>query len=461
MINATLTMVDGVKVVVPDSLELITPYVLREQQDWFEDEIKFLRKILRAGQKAIDIGANYGVYTLSMAGAVGPTGKVWAFEPASTTSGMLAQGIAANGFTQVILERSALSSQSGSARLSLNDQSELNELIRDGDGGAVSSEEVPLVTLDDCLVKYRWEDIAVLKIDAEGEEANILRGGSDFFAVLSPLVLYEVKAVNDLHLELIEAFANLGYRSYRLIPGLNVLAPFTADSVPDTYLVNLFCCKPDRAALLAAEGYLAGSPFDGLAPASLPESCHWRRSLAALPYGEQLLPMWENGAKRKGVTEVELALAWFVRSQDVTRGADERLAALESSFAGLSEICEEHPVALRLASLARVAAAYGIRKKAVETLEKLGKAIVMHNGVEADEPFLAASARFEALPPGEQIGNWMLASVLEELERLIMFSSFYAGAYGKPRLEYINQLGFASDEMKRRLALVNQRFGLN
>lgn len=81
--STTLTLVDGVRIVVPDSLNLITPYVLLEQQDWFEDEIKFLRGMLKPGQKVIDIGANYGVYTLSMAHAVGATGCVWAFEPAS------------------------------------------------------------------------------------------------------------------------------------------------------------------------------------------------------------------------------------------------------------------------------------------------------------------------------------------------------------------------------------------
>src|SRR4029450_8382331 len=43
--KTTLAMIDGVRVVVPDSLDLITPYVLREQQDWFEDEIKFLRQL--------------------------------------------------------------------------------------------------------------------------------------------------------------------------------------------------------------------------------------------------------------------------------------------------------------------------------------------------------------------------------------------------------------------------------
>ncbi len=74
--TTTLTMVDGVRIVVPDSVNLITPYVLMEQQDWFEDEIKFLRCLLQPGQKVIDIGANYGVYTLSMAQVVGPEDRV-------------------------------------------------------------------------------------------------------------------------------------------------------------------------------------------------------------------------------------------------------------------------------------------------------------------------------------------------------------------------------------------------
>src|SRR5258708_8334867 len=73
--TATVEIAGGVRIVVPDSLNLITPYVLYEQQDWFEDEVGFLRRILRPGQNAIDIGANYGVYGLSIANAVGPTGR--------------------------------------------------------------------------------------------------------------------------------------------------------------------------------------------------------------------------------------------------------------------------------------------------------------------------------------------------------------------------------------------------
>ncbi len=64
---------DRVRVVVPDSFGLITPYVLFEQQDWFEDEISFVRRVLQPGEQAIDIGANYGVYTLSDGAGGRPT----------------------------------------------------------------------------------------------------------------------------------------------------------------------------------------------------------------------------------------------------------------------------------------------------------------------------------------------------------------------------------------------------
>jgi FkbM family methyltransferase len=460
MNTTLLTMVDGVRVVVPDSLDLITPYVLREQQDWFEDEIRFLRKILRAGQQVIDIGANYGVYTLSMAHAVGPKGKVWAFEPASSTADLLAQSIAANGFSHVILEKSALSSEIGSARLSLNDHSELNELIRDGSGGTSGNEVVPLTTLDDCLKQYEWKDIAVVKIDAEGEEANILKGGRAFFSALSPLIEYEVKAADTLHLELIDAFAALGYRSYRLIPGLNLLVPFHPDAAPDAYLLNLFCCKADRAALLAADGYLVDSPLGILSPASLPEKYHWRQSLAALPYGKQLLPRWEATVELGDSSDVESALLLFAYSQDVAQGMVKRLAALRHSFDILFRLCEKNPAHLRQASLARVAAACGARGVAVNALGKLSDAMIAQKHVDPSEPFLAPSARFDSLPPVNPIGNWVLASVMEELERLSALSSFFLGDANKGRLEFMIQLGFASEEMQRRLALVKQRFRL-
>src|ERR1700761_1057248 len=189
----TMTIPDGVLVAVPDSLDLLTPYVLAEQHDWFEDEIGFVRELLQAGDRVVDIGANYGVYTLSMAKAVGPQGAVWAFEPASSTAEFLRQGIAANGFAHVTLETSALSSAVGSAKLAIAEQSELNSLERDA-SSSQRTETVRVVTLDEAMSRYGWTDIDFLKMDAEGEEKRIIEGGRAFLSRCSPLILYEIKS---------------------------------------------------------------------------------------------------------------------------------------------------------------------------------------------------------------------------------------------------------------------------
>jgi len=469
--TTTLDLVGGVRIVVPNSLELITPYILQEQQDWFEDEIKFLRHLLQPGNRVIDIGANYGVYTLSMAQTVGPTGYVWAFEPASETARLLAKGIIGNRFEHVVLERSALSNACGTGQLSLDKNSELNALAHDKPSSG-PSETVPLVTLDKCMEHYGWQGIDFVKIDAEGEESNILEGGGRFFAELSPLVQYEIKADTDLHMELVERFAALGYDSYRLVPGLKLLVPFDAKSAPDAYLLNLFCCKPDRAESLAARGLLSDSGthltagltahFEDIwKKVGSRDVYDWRNTVAKLAYGAQLANLWEQTMLAGNSAAVDEALSLYALSRDPSVSATERFSALAASLSVLRNLCESHPSHLRLASLARVAQDFGARSLAVTALRQLGKTIVRDTEVDPCEPFLAPGERFDSVPPGAAIGNWILAAVLEELERLGSFSSFYTKDAGRERLETIHALGFGSDQMERRLLLLQQRFGLH
>ena len=462
--TTTHEITGGVKVVTPDALNLITPYVLYEQQDWFEDEIHFLRRALQPGQQAIDIGANYGVYTLSIAKTVGPTGAVWAFEPTSSTAAFLAQGIAANHFTQVVLEPSALSSKCGTAQLTINSSPELNALARAEEPGN-ASETVRVVTLDDCLERYGWENIDFVKIDAEGEEANIIDGGQRFLANSSPLILYEVKAASTLHLDLVGRFSALGFDSYRLVPGLDLLVPFDTAAQHDGYLLNLFCCKPDRAASLADRGllltaaslaaYRAENRFNDFAQAHLQEYS-WQHTLATLPYAAQSVHLWESSSDDSSANAG--ALACFAISQDESLDQLERFSALETALRTLAQLCYGQPTSLRFSSVARIARDYGARVVAVDALGKLFEKLSNDTWADPDEPFLAPGKRFDAIAPRAETLPWLLAGVLEEGERLSAFTSFYTGDTSRARLELIASLGYGSEEMRRRLELVRARF---
>jgi FkbM family methyltransferase len=467
--STALTMADGIRVVVPDSLSCITTYVLCEQGDWFEDEIKFLRRLLRPGQRVIDIGANYGVYALSAARLVGPTGQVWAFEPASSTARHLAESIAVNGFKQLTLIQSALSDKAGTARLSLKASSELNELIRD-DEQVGDAEAVSLTTLDESGGIHGWRDIAFVKLDAEGEEANILRGGSRFLAEESPLIQYEIKAGADLNLTLVQVFEALGYASYRLVPGLDVLVPFDQGHDLDRYTLNLYCCKPDRAAQLAEAGFLVDAAFDKLAAEAEIQAAldrlrrdqgnAWLTTMVALPHGRICAEIWHRTLAGGLDGELESGLSLYALSRQVDLSAKLRFAALGLSYIHLTGICQAQPRPTRLASLARVAVDHGSRAAAITALNQLCNEVIAAGPLDTDEPFLAPCARFDAVPPKDSLKKWLAAAGLEALEKYHAYSSIFTGPGAWKRLDLIHKLGYGGKEMKRRWSMIKNLYNI-
>ncbi len=316
---------------------------------------------------------------------------------------------------------------------------------------------------------YDWHNIEFLKIDAEGEEANIIRGGTRFFATVSPLIQYEIKAGSELHLELVQAFTELGYSSYRLVPGLNLLTPFDEKEPADGFLLNLFCCKSDRADRLADRGFLvqtdAARRFREVQSNGVrghikgDQTNSWLTTLMKYPYGELCAEHWQKTVDAGNNREVEAALLLYSLSRNYSLTAVERFAALEDSFISLRNICETQPTYLRLSSLARVARDYGARSLAVNALGQLCDTLFNQRQVNPSEPFLAPGERFDSVSPRNDLGSWIAAAALEEFERNGAFSSFYTGRSTLQHLESIRDLGFGGAEMNRRLDLIQLRFG--
>ncbi|MBL8741832.1 MAG: hypothetical protein JNK04_12080 [Myxococcales bacterium] len=59
--------------------------------------------------------------------------------------------------------------------------------------------------------------------------------------------------------------------------------------------------------------------------------------------------------------------------------------------------------------------------------------------------------------PGSEEARWVAAAVLESIERLSHYSSYYSGPASLPRLRKLAELGRASPEMARRLEMVEAR----
>lgn len=183
-----------------------------------------------------------------------------------------------------------------------------------------ATEGITLASLDEFGREYGWSGIDFVKMDAEGEESRIIRGGAEFLNRNSPLIQFEVKAEYQFHLDLVHEFKAVGYSSYRLVPGLGLLVPFEVGEPMDPFLLNLFYCKPDRAQQLSAQGLLVSwedhvRPAWNLAQeeAELSERWNpdrrfdWQTSLTGFPYAQTLAPSWTRTVSRGGSEMVEHA----------------------------------------------------------------------------------------------------------------------------------------------------------
>jgi FkbM family methyltransferase len=131
---------------------------------------------IKPGWQCIDIGANHGYYTLMIADAVGPTGRILAVEPNPRLAELLRWNVDVNGFPHyaTVLEK-AVSSESGSKVNFVVDKSRSinGSLCRE----ATPSDRVfnvETVMLDE--LTSDWARVDFIKIDAEGAEESIWRG---------------------------------------------------------------------------------------------------------------------------------------------------------------------------------------------------------------------------------------------------------------------------------------------
>ena len=200
-----------------------------------------------------------------------------------------------------------------------------------------------MVTLDDCMDRHRWVDIDFIKIDAEGEETNIVKGGRRFFAKLSPLVQYELNNAGEMNFGLIRQFSAIGYSSYRLLPSLNLLVPFDAESPPDPYLLNLFSCNETCAQRLAARGVLLRRAELVHVRESAGASYHWRHALKHTAYAPQLAAAWEKAEQTGESADVRQALSSYARSHDAAVPMAERFRSLEEVSSNSRNCARRHP----------------------------------------------------------------------------------------------------------------------
>lgn len=144
-----------------------------------EDQLRIIQEEMRPGMVVLDLGANIGYYALLEACLVGPTGHVYAIEPARENYDLLRENIALNPEGRWIEHfHLAVSDRPGTERLYLSKHSNCHALfadvIRDEAGGSPGFEDIPVEDLDSFCADKRPVDF--LRMDVEGYEVKVFRG---------------------------------------------------------------------------------------------------------------------------------------------------------------------------------------------------------------------------------------------------------------------------------------------
>jgi FkbM family methyltransferase len=213
-------------------------------------ETAILRSVLRPGMIFLDVGANWGYFTLIAAHSVGAAGRVLSLEPDPRLFKRLTECLVSNSLTQVTALPVAAGAEAATLSLSGYDEKSDNfGLSRIAGAGAAEGVEFSITAraIDDILDDAGIHDVDLLKMDIEGYEGFALAG------MKNSLAAHRIKRIIlELHPEqlaehgqtgsaLVERLKAGGYRAHRIdhSPAAFRRAAYQRDPDPRGFLTPL------------------------------------------------------------------------------------------------------------------------------------------------------------------------------------------------------------------------------
>lgn len=182
-----------------------------------EDTTRAIKGLVRPGMTVLDIGANMGAHTLSMAKIAGPEGRVIAFEPMAWAQEKLRTNIGLNSFTNIVVEKVALSNKTTTEPASFRTSW---DKFDSASSGIVPEEGITFDTLDNYVENHNLPALDFIKLDVDGFEFKVLEGAIKTLKQFKPMLLMELgnwtlEAHGDTLQSLIRLLESIEYEFFR------------------------------------------------------------------------------------------------------------------------------------------------------------------------------------------------------------------------------------------------------
>ena len=160
-------------------------------------ETEFAIEQARPGTVAIDVGANVGMFTVPLALAVGPSGRVLTIEPSPENVERLERNLDLNSLENVVVEPIAVGDKAGRLVLQLASDPGFHSTAEVAEPRGIEENlTVRAETLDQVWLRAHAPAVSFIKIDTEGSEDAVLRGAEQILRACQPVLLVEAKGDN-------------------------------------------------------------------------------------------------------------------------------------------------------------------------------------------------------------------------------------------------------------------------
>ncbi len=189
---------------------------IKEYGEWAQGEIDICRKILTPTDFLIEVGSNIGTHTLALSKIVNK-GRVFAFEPQNVIFQNLCANISLNSISNCFCSPIALSDKKDEELYfpdfdftKVNNYGAMSFLKTSKTDSTIQAN---VDTLDDRFLDLN--QLKILKIDAEGMELNIIKGGINLIKRTKPFLYVENHIFFiEKSQELIELLWSLDYKLF-------------------------------------------------------------------------------------------------------------------------------------------------------------------------------------------------------------------------------------------------------
>lgn len=163
---------------------------LAENRCWDREVKQWMDQHIKPGMIVLDVGANFGWFTLIMSGLVGPEGRVYAFEPEPTFRKRLERHLYLNEIHNVIARHEALW-----------DTNAMKSILKEGPpyhSSAIIKDPEHVGNHDTVACCMRLDDLGIeakidfIKIDVDGCENKVLRGAQETIRRDRPIIAIEI-----------------------------------------------------------------------------------------------------------------------------------------------------------------------------------------------------------------------------------------------------------------------------